>query len=332
MTIKASVVGVGKIGTKHATILKSMPNVELGPVVDIDAERAETVADQLDTTSSGIAEAIETSDCLFVCTPDDQHTDITVRAIKNGLHTFVEKPLADTTAETERLVNASKNSDQIHMVGHILRFDPRYQGIRTAVKDNGLGDVVTVTMDRFVKRARARRTGAVSPPWMRLGVHDFDLVEWLFGTDVTELSAIESAGRLPEEGYELDETVSVLAALSCGGTATFNMGFCLPEGHHGSIVRTVAAGTDGTVSIDASGTEAIVATQDPERTIDTHLWPTIAGTPDGALARQDRAFIRSIRDGHRSPIPFSAGHRSVQIAEAVETAVNKQSRVTLPSK
>lgn len=330
MSLTVSVVGVGKIGRKHAAIVDAAAGVELGPLVDVDEARARETADRLGATAAGLNAAIETADALFVCTPDDKHVAVASRAIDAGLHTFVEKPLATSTAETERLVAAAEESDATHMVGHVLRYDPRYQSVRDMVDDGDLGRVVTVTMERFVKRTRVRRTGAVSPPWLRLGVHDFDLLEWLVEDRVTSLVATESAGALPAEGYDIDETVSVLAELG-SGTAALTMGFVLPDSHHGSIVGTVVAGTDGTASVDASAEETRVIDEGGERAVDTHLWPDVDGVPDGALASQDRAFVNAVRRDGGSPIPFVAGHRAVQIAEAVGTAVEEDQRVEVPA-
>lgn len=329
MPVTVSIVGLGKIGQKHASILHSIPEVTLGPLVDKDTDQANEMATALRTTAGTLEDAIDEADCLFVCTPDNTHTEIALQAIKNDINTFVEKPLATTTTETQQLQTAAVESNATHMVGHVLRFDPRYRAIRKAVTDGELGDIVSITMKRFVKRSRVRRTGVVSPPSMRLGVHDFDLLNWLFDTSVESLIAESSAGALPEEGYDIDESTSVLATLTNDAVATITMGFCLPDGHPGSIVETVAVGTDGTISVDASGTETQQWDTESGGTVDTHLWPDIQGVPDGALARQDRAFIETIRGGGSSPIPFDAGHQAVRLAEATAEALENESRITV---
>lgn len=322
MSLTVSVVGVGKIGRKHARILASMPDVTLGPLVDVDEARATDVAAALDARTGTLDDAMEAADCLFVCTPDDEHVEIASVAIERGLHTFVEKPLA-TTAAAEELRAAADESDAVHATGHVLRFDPRYRAVRDSVAAGDLGDVVSVTAERLVKRTRIHRTGAVSRAPMRLGVHDFDLLEWLTGARIESIEAEAAEGALDGEGYDIEETVSVLATLDCGATATLTMGFCLPDGHPGSIVRTVIAGTEGTMSVDASGADTQRFTDESGTAIDSHLWPEVAGTPDGALAAQDRAFVDAVRSGGESPVPFESGSRAVRLAEAAETAVDE---------
>lgn len=331
MTHTATVIGVGKIGRKHAKILDAMAGVNLGPVVDVVEKRARAVADDLGTRAAGLEEALETADIAFICTPDDEHVTAAERALDVGVNTFVEKPLATKVSEARQLRNMAAETNGVHMVGHILRFDPRYRAVQEAVNQNKLGRPVSATMDRFVSRARLRRTGAVSPPWFRLGVHDFDLLEWLLGTQVDTVAAEAHPGALSDEKYDVPEAVSVLARLKSGATATFSMGFSLPDGHDGSEVRTIVTGTQGSATIDATNQDLMISDDGQIQSVDTHLWPDINDTPDGALARQDRAYIRTIEKGRDSPVPFAAGHRAIQIAEAVGKAVDKDSRVTVTS-
>jgi len=331
MALTASVVGVGKMGHKHAEILAAMPDVTLGPLVDTDPDRAREVATHLDATTAALDDAIAAADCVFVCTPDDAHVAATTAAIEAGCHTFVEKPLATTTEDAAALRDAAAESDGVHMVGHVLRFDPRYRAVRDTVSDGDVGKLVSVTMERFVKRGRVRRTGGVSEPWMRLGVHDFDLLEWLAGERIASVGARDAPGALAAEGFEISEAVSVLATLSSGAPATLSMGFCLPAGHQGSVVNAVAAGTAGTATVEASGAETRLWDDEAGRAVDTHLWPEVAGVPDGALARQDRAFVDAVREGGPSPVPFSAGHRAVRVAEAVGRATSTGQRIDLPA-
>jgi len=321
-----SVVGAGKIGEKHARILGSMPDVTLGLVVDADEERAERVASAVGTDAGSLDEALRDADCLFVCTPDDEHTDIALHAIDRGLHTFVEKPLATSTDEAEMLETAAEQSDGVHAVGHVLRFDPRYRAIRDTEE---IGEVISVVAKRLVKRERLRRTGTVSRAPMRLGVHDFDLLEWITGTRVRSLETAAADGALADEGYDVEETVSVIATLRNGATATLTMGFCLPDGHPGSIVDTVVVGTDGTASVDASGAETQLWDRSTGTAVDSHLWPEVGDVPGGALASQDRAFVDAMKANGESPVPFAAGKRAVTLATAVERSIDRGTRVDI---
>ena len=330
MPLTVSVIGVGKIGRKHARILAEVPDVTLGPLVDVDADRAEAVASELGTRTGSLEDALRTADCLFVCTPAGGHAPIALRSIENGLHTFVEKPLANSRSKADQLAAAAAESGGVHAVGHVLRFDPRYQAVRTRVSEAELGDVVAITKRRLVKRARLRRTSDDSSVPLQLGVHDFDLVEWLTGLQIRSITARAAGGALSGEGYDVDEAVSLVAGLEGGATATLTLGFCLPEGHPDSLVSTVLVCTDGTATIDGGSGATYHWDTDGGTSPDTHLWPEVAGKPAGALATQDREFISAVRDGGPPPVSLEAGRRAVQLATVAEDAIENGGWVDVP--
>ena len=319
MPLEVSVVGAGKIGTKHARILSDIPDATVTGVVDTDIARAEELAATVNADAVNLATAVG-ADAVFVCTPDDEHVAATRRAVDAECHTFVEKPLATTVADADALVEAAAASDAVHAVGHILRFDPRYCAVRRTADGDSFGDIVSVTMERLVPRGRARRTGAVSIP-MRLGVHDFDLLEWITGERISEVEAVGTDGALRAEGYEMPDVVSVQATLTNEVTATLTLGFCLPDGHPGSTVRTTVVGTTETAQLTATGEETQHWGSDGGEYVDAHLWPETNGAPGGALATEDRAFVAAARRGDASPVPFSDGRRAVAVAVAAERSL-----------
>lgn len=330
MTLNIAIVGAGKIGHKHAHILKSMADASVSHVVDVDADAANDLAADVDAIAeTDLDDALSACDTAFVCTPDDEHTGVVTRAISAGLHTFVEKPLTTSVSEADDLVTIAKQSDRLHMVGHVLRFDPRYQALSRQIGD--VGQVLSATADRLVSRSRARRTGAASRPSMRLGVHDFDVLAWATDDAIERVSAEAANGTLQQEGYDTEDVVTVSASFEGGWQATFTLGFCIPEGHPGSIVRTRVVGSEGIAEVDATGGSARRWNDSGGSYADTHLWPTIGGVPDGALANEVRAFVRAIRKGDPSPIPYADGRQAVAVARAVEHAADKKTSVTVDS-
>lgn len=319
MAFDIAIIGAGKIGRKHAEILDSMVDTNVAHVVDVDADVANDLAGAVDATSGTAPnDALSDCDAVFICTPDDKHADVTRRAIKADLHTFVEKPLATTLAAADDLVAAAEESSRVHMVGHILRFDPRYRTLVKKVDD--VGRILSATVDRLVPRSRARRTGGASRPPMRLGVHDFDVLAWATDDTIERVRAATSDGVLREEGYDTEDVVTVTATFARGWQATFTLGYCVPDGHPGSIVRTRIVGSDGIAEVDTTNGDARLWDAHGGTFADTHLWPIVAGVPNGALANEDRAFVRALREGRPSPIPFSDGRRAVAVARAVERA------------
>lgn len=329
MTTRVAIVGAGKIGTKHARVLHALPSAEVSHVVDTRSDAAEVVAEQVGATAAPFENALDDVDAVYVCTPDDEHIEVTRTAIDRGVHTFVEKPLATDSNAAADLTRMAAESDGAHMVGHILRFDPRYRQLRSAIADGSVGDVCSISATRLVARGRARRIGAQSSLAMRLGVHDFDVLQWLADEPLPRVSAYEADGALRAEGYDVPDTVTISGEFASGATADLTLGFCLPEAHPGSVVDVTVIGTDGAAALDASGAETQVWKDDGGSYPDAHLWPEIGGRPGGALERESREYLNAIENDGASPVPFEAGRSSVAAAAAVERSIETGGQVTV---
>lgn len=327
MAVEIAVVGAGKIGTKHARVVDSFPDAAVAHVVDADPEAADDLAGAVGAAASDLDAALADCDAVYVCTPDDAHAEVARRAIEAGRHTLVEKPLAATVDETDDLVSLASGAGGVHAVGHVLRFDARYRALADEVE--AVGGVVAATAERLVSRARVRRRGEAISPALGLGVHDFDVLAWLLDDRIERVRALDAHGALRAEGYDVADVETVLAEFEDGVTATATLGFCLPDGHPGSIVRTTVVGTDGVATLDGGG-EVHAWDGEGGRTPDTHLWPTIDGVPDGALARENRAFVDAVKEGTEPPVPYEAGRDAVAVAAAVERAIATDDAVPVP--
>lgn len=329
MTTRVAIVGAGKIGTKHARVLHALPGAEVSYVVDTRPDAADSVAQRVGATTATFEKALDDIDVVYVCTPDDEHVEIARTAINRSMHTFVEKPLTTDPDAAADLTRMAAESDGIHMVGHILRFDSRYRQLRSAIADGSIGDVCSISATRLVARGRARRTGAQSSPAMRLGVHDFDILQWLADEPIARVSAYEADGALRAEGYDVADTVTVSGEFASGGTVDLTMGFCLPESHPGSVVDAKIVGTKGTAELDARGAETQIWEDDGGTYPDAHLWPEIAGRPGGALEQESREYLATIESDKTSPVPFEAGRGAVAAAAAVERSIETGGQVTV---
>lgn len=81
---------------------------------------------------------------MSVVTHFYDHEEITIEALKAGKHVLLEKPMAQTVAECDAIIEASKSASGILMVGHICRFDPRVALAKQAVDEGRIGEVVTI--------------------------------------------------------------------------------------------------------------------------------------------------------------------------------------------
>jgi predicted dehydrogenase len=122
---RIGVIGVGYLGSQHARILSSISECKLTCVVDIDKERADSVAKQYNTIPVyNWRDAISLIDSAVVATPTSTHFEISKELMERGKHVLVEKPLTEKVEEAEELVDCARKAGIVLQVGHVERFNP----------------------------------------------------------------------------------------------------------------------------------------------------------------------------------------------------------------
>jgi len=190
--VKVGVVGVGHLGQAHARILANLPNVELVGVVDANASQARKIADRHQThVFATHLELAQHVDAACVVAPTTFHHEIAADFLRAGIPVLVEKPLALNLAQAEELLELSLRSGAVLQVGHIERFNPAYEELRTKP-----------FRPKFIEcerhgtyTGRSTDIGAV----LDLMIHDLDLLLDLVGEPVEE---IEAVGAVVFGGHE----------------------------------------------------------------------------------------------------------------------------------
>ncbi|NUN92782.1 MAG: Gfo/Idh/MocA family oxidoreductase [Verrucomicrobiae bacterium] len=122
---RVGVVGVGHLGKEHARIYSRLPGCVFAGVADADAKTAEAVARKCGGCVYPSAEALaEEVDAVSVVVPTVAHYDVAALFLERGRDVFIEKPIAETTAQAEALVNLARDKGALLQVGHIERFNP----------------------------------------------------------------------------------------------------------------------------------------------------------------------------------------------------------------
>ena len=182
MTIKVAVIGVGSMGASHARVYKSLPGVELVAVCDADLARCREVADKYSVEAvADYRELLGRVDAVSVAVPTIAHAEVSLFFLENGVSVLVEKPMARTSTEAARLVQAAKASGATLMVGHIERFNPAFMAIDSM-------DVrpLFIECDRISPfKFRSADIGVV----FDLMIHDIDIVLHLARSKVESIDA-----------------------------------------------------------------------------------------------------------------------------------------------
>ena len=123
--IRVAVVGVGAFGKNHARVVSQNPRAKLEYVVDADTAKAGTVAQEFGArAASDYREVIGHVDAAIVAVPTKAHAEVGCALLDAGIEVLVEKPIAPTVEEADRLIAAAESKTRILQVGHLERFNP----------------------------------------------------------------------------------------------------------------------------------------------------------------------------------------------------------------
>jgi predicted dehydrogenase len=166
--LRIGVVGAGGMGANHARVIAESDVADLAIVVDRDESRARALAERFGVRAArDLSDLVARCDAAFVATTTPSHVEIALALLDRGLPVFVEKPLAETAADAERLLDASRDADLPLMCGFVERFNP---GLITAIS---LLDAPVVHLR--ATRHSPRNPAAAASIVQDLLIHDIDL-------------------------------------------------------------------------------------------------------------------------------------------------------------
>jgi UDP-N-acetylglucosamine 3-dehydrogenase len=195
--LRAGLIGLGAMGRNHARVLQIVDGVELVGVAEPNGD-ANNLLRGIPVFST-VADLIGAGlDYAVVCAPTGLHEEVGLQLAEAGVPALIEKPLAPSVAASRRLVDAFESAGLVAGVGHIERYNPALQSLRTRLESGELGDVYqVVTRRQGPFPHRIADVGVV----MDLATHDIDLTAWVTGQAYTSISArtVSRSGRPHED-------------------------------------------------------------------------------------------------------------------------------------
>ncbi len=189
--LRIGIIGCGGIANgKHMPALKKQKDVQMVAFCDIIEERAVKAAKDYGTpdakTYTDYKELLEdkTIDVVHVCTPNKEHSFITIDALEAGKHVMCEKPMAKTYAEAKAMLDAAKRTGKKLTIGYQNRHTPQALYVKQACEEGVLGDIYYA--NAIALRRRAVPTWGVflnedeqgGGPLIDIGTHALDLTLW----------------------------------------------------------------------------------------------------------------------------------------------------------
>ncbi|MGC9399974.1 MAG: Gfo/Idh/MocA family protein [Anaerolineae bacterium] len=219
--LKVGLLGLGMMGSTHASHYLRHPHARLVAVADRDPQRLafdEAVLgnlqlEEIDVDLSDVARYAEADDLIAqadvdvvdVCLPTYEHARFAIKALEAGRHVLCEKPMALTVAEADAMLAAADKGDRTLMVAQCIRFWPEYKNLRRLVQEGTCGALLSLNMYRIGGAPgwsrdwyfdAARSGGAI----LDLHIHDVDYVNYLLGLP----DAIQAVGhKHGQRGYDV---------------------------------------------------------------------------------------------------------------------------------
>lgn len=318
-----AVVGAGNMGRHHARNYDEFSQADLRAIVDTDLERAESLASRHGCRAFSSVEELLAREpevvAVSVVTPTGTHVDVAASLLSAAKHVLVEKPIAASPSEADRMIALAEEHEVVLAVGHVERFNPAVRELKRCIERGDMGEIVSVF---------ARRVG-VMPPQVKdanvildLAIHDIDVFRYLLGADVpTEVFC--NAGRV--NGGDLLDFADVF--LRFGRVACLlQVNWVTPV----KIRELAVTGTRGYAEVEYVRQELRYHSAQAVRPVDSYSEVTayseqapelLAHEHVEPLARELGEFLRAVEGRPAEIVSGEEGRRSMEIAlQLVERA------------
>lgn len=221
--LRIGVIGAGRIGKLHSNNLATrVPNAELAAISDVYEPAAKELAEKLGVPNyyNDYHKILEdpTIDAVFICSSTDTHSPISIEAAKAGKHIFCEKPIDHDLDKIKAVLEEVKKAGVKYQVGFNRRFDRNFKHVHEVVQSGGIGDVQIVKVTSRDPEAPPLSYVKVSGGiFVDMTIHDFDMVRYLSGSEVEEVSAVGACLVNPEIGQAGDVDTCIITLKFANG-------------------------------------------------------------------------------------------------------------------
>lgn len=325
--VRVGVIGCGYWGSKHVRVLHGTPGVEGLVLIDGLEERLHAVGRLYPSAQrfGRLDEALPHLDALVVATPPSTHVPLALRALNEGKHVLVEKPLAPTARDAETLLEAAEEAGTVLMAGHTFEYNPAVWKLRELIHGQELGDVYYFDSARLSLGLYQNDVNVI----MDLAPHDISIANHVLGVRPVAIQAW--AARHADPRFE-DVAYLRLFYEDSQVSATIHVSWLDPckvrrvtvVGSEKMAVYDDLAAEERVRIIDKGvyGTRPTPADGDPDLTRPTFSYrygdivaPFIA--PDEPLAIQDRHFVECAA---LDLTPMTDGANGLAVVRVLEAA------------
>jgi predicted dehydrogenase len=304
--MRVGVVGTGYLGRLHARVLTEIAEAEVVGFVEPNDAVAAEVRDSLGLRRfASVAEITPHIECAVVATPTVTHFEVARELLESGRDVMVEKPIAASVEEAEKLVAIAGKHDRIIQVGHVERYNPAIVAVAPHLRD--------------VRYVEAERLGVFVgrsldiDVLLDLMIHDLNLVLSLLGKAVTDVRAV----GVPVLTDKVDIT-NVRLELENGAVANLTASRVSQD----RVRKVRFFSSDSYISVDTKEQEV-----KGYRLVNRSIEPLeVVVEKKEPLRAELESFLESVRTRSRPVVAGEDGLEAVKLAQRVASAIDESVR------
>ena len=249
--LRVGVIGYGYTGKIHAQACLAQDGARLAAIADADSDRLKDLPPGVRACRS-YEELVESGvDAVSICLPTHLHCKVAVDALERGKHVLVEKPIAVSVEEAERMLRAAKAAGRVLYVGMTHRFYPELREAKKLVDDGAIGSIVACN-DCALEHIGFLNT----PPWymekkfsgggpaLTSGIHLVDRLRWFTGDEV---QMVAGAAANPYFGADVEDAGQMFLRFRGGMSAQVTVAFMREP--HPLVCDLQVIGTRGSITV-----------------------------------------------------------------------------------
>jgi predicted dehydrogenase len=231
--VRLASIGAGMIGHVHAEIAAGMEECEYVALCDQDPSKANMARELGATYYRDFREMIEKEnlDGVMISLPNELHEPVGSACAERGVHIFMEKPIASTADDAEKLIRSAHANHVQLLIGHHRRFNPMMMATRDMVRGGELGEIVGINVlwcmykpKEYFEAGPWRKQKGGGPILINT-IHEIDNLRFIYG-EIARVYA-ETSNKIRK--FEVEDTVSISLRFKDGTPASILMSDAAPS-------------------------------------------------------------------------------------------------------
>ncbi len=313
--LRLGIIGTGGMSRVHGRQLKALKEVKIEAIADPSESQRNRFCEETGVTPKRVFDKYEQMledmalDAVVICSPHTLHYQQAKEALKRGCHVLLEKPMVCASAQCKELIELAHAKNRIMQVSYQRHFQPDFQYIKETIQNGTIGKLTSVNASLYqdwhtLTENTWRQNPALSGGGMLMdsGSHIIDVVLWVTGQDVTDLSTF-----IEQRGYPVEINSMTTLRFSDGAIGSLNIIGDSPCWHE----TYVFCGEKGAIFYDNGEVTLRLHGESP-------IHPSI---PD-QTTDQDKSFVEAILGRSGDYVKGDFARKVIELTERIYDSVS----------